>query len=310
MFSTYLYKDSTALYTLSGLKVRSYHNMSNNNQMMIPSSTNLNPTATSTTSTTNFQRRGAFIVLEGIDRCGKTTQCALLLKHLVSLSLAALAIRFPDRTTAVGQVIDQYLKSSSSTRSVDDRAIHLLFSANRWEAIPSILETLHQGKHIICDRYAYSGVAFTSAKIESDMDPATATALRAMGPTGNEEGIGFDLEWCMAPDRGLPAPDCVIFLNLSQDESEKRGGYVSFYNAHVSFPGHLFPLPDPRQADNTIQSLNYLFKFLSIICKGTEGKGMRNENYNYECVNDFNNFKNGMSNIKEFHGISSMHHKQ
>jgi thymidylate kinase len=39
----------------------------------------------------------------------------------------------------------------------------------------------------ICDRYAFSGVAFSSAK-------------------------GLDLDWCMSCDRGLPAPDAVIFL--------------------------------------------------------------------------------------------------
>ena len=33
-------------------------------------------------------KRGAFILLEGVDRCGKTTQVGLLVKHLLSLSLA------------------------------------------------------------------------------------------------------------------------------------------------------------------------------------------------------------------------------
>lgn len=37
---------------------------------------------------------------------------------------------FPDRTTAVGDMIDTYL---SSKADLDDAAIHLLFSANRWE---------------------------------------------------------------------------------------------------------------------------------------------------------------------------------
>lgn len=44
-------------------------------------------------------KRGAFILLEGVDRCGKTTQVSLLVKHLLSLSLATVAYRFPDRTT-------------------------------------------------------------------------------------------------------------------------------------------------------------------------------------------------------------------
>jgi dTMP kinase len=157
----------------------------------------------SPTSIASSPRRGAFIVLEGVDRCGKTTQCGLLLKHLLSIGLSAMAIRFPDRTTAVGSLINNYLQSS---QNLDDRAIHLLFSANRWEAVPNMQEQLAAGTTLICDRYAHSGVAFTSGKqLDGDLT----------------------VDWCKGPDIGLPAPDAVIFLNLSQDESEKRGGYVS-----------------------------------------------------------------------------------
>ena len=149
-------------------------------------------------------QRGAFILLEGVDRCGKTTQCSLLLKHLVSLGVAAAAMRFPDRTTAVGNLINQYLIGSTD---LDDRAIHLLFSSNRWEGSNKLEQHLfQQGQTVICDRYAYSGVAFTSAKPRAD------------------QGGPLPLEWCRHPDVGLPAPDCVIFLDLSQEEAEQRGG--------------------------------------------------------------------------------------
>lgn len=153
----------------------------------------------------NPSKRGAFIVLEGVDRCGKTTQCGLLLRHLVSMGVAAVAMRFPDRTTLVGQLINSYLASKDV--ALDDRAIHLLFSANRWEAAPKIAKTLAAGTSIVCDRYAHSGVAFSSAKVS---DPP------------------LTVEWCQSPDVGLPAPDVVIFLDLSQEVAEQRGGYVIF----------------------------------------------------------------------------------
>ena len=60
-------------------------------------------------------------------------------------------MRFPDRTTAIGQMINSYLQSSTE---MDDRAIHLLFSANRWEAKANIEATLAAGTSIVCDRYA------------------------------------------------------------------------------------------------------------------------------------------------------------
>jgi len=154
------------------------------------------------------QKRGAFILLEGVDRCGKTTQCSLLLKQLISLSVAAVALRYPDRTTPIGSMIDGYLRSG---KDMDDKAIHLLFSANRWEASKDLAQKLADGKTIVCDRYAYSGVAFSSAKIKSE------------DSIKKEECLSID--WCKGPDIGLPAPDCVIFLDLSQEEAEKRGGY-------------------------------------------------------------------------------------
>lgn len=152
------------------------------------------------------QKRGAFILLEGVDRCGKTTQVARLTARLLAASLAATAMRFPDRTTATGQIINSYLQSPST--QLDDHAVHLLFSANRWEAADKIAAAVQAGTTVVCDRYAYSGVAFSSAKVASD---GTETPL-------------LSLEWCQAPDRGLPAPDCVIFLDLSQEEAEQRGG--------------------------------------------------------------------------------------
>jgi hypothetical protein len=74
--------------------------------------------------------RGAFILFEGVDRCGKTTQATRLVKSLCDAGQPAVLMRFPDRETAIGGQIDAYLKGSAE---VDDRAIHLLFSANRWE---------------------------------------------------------------------------------------------------------------------------------------------------------------------------------
>jgi len=69
------------------------------------------------------------------------------------------------------------------------------------------VQTLADGKTVVCDRYAYSGVAFSSAKED-------------------EEGKGIlSMDWCKGPDLGLPAPDAVLFLDLDQDEAEKRGGY-------------------------------------------------------------------------------------
>ncbi|KIY71805.1 thymidylate kinase [Cylindrobasidium torrendii FP15055 ss-10] len=141
--------------------------------------------------------RGAFIVIEGLDRSGKTTQIAALYEHLISLGKKVEQIKFPDRTTAIGKMIDAYLKSQAD---IDDHAIHLLFSANRWESVSKILKLLEEGTTILCDRYAFSGIAFSASK-----------------------GLPFD--WCKTPDVGLPEPDMVLFLDVSPEVAQERGGY-------------------------------------------------------------------------------------
>lgn len=69
-------------------------------------------------------------MLEGLDRSGKSSQCAHLAKFLAQRGVAVEAWRFPDRSTPMGHMISSYLASETE---LDDAAIHLLFSANRWE---------------------------------------------------------------------------------------------------------------------------------------------------------------------------------
>lgn len=49
-------------------------------------------------------------------------------------------------------------------KELPDEAIHLLFSANRWERAKNIIQSLENGITVIVDRYCYSGVAFSAAK--------------------------------------------------------------------------------------------------------------------------------------------------
>jgi len=74
--------------------------------------------------------RGAFILFEGVDRCGKTTQAKRLAEALSSSGKGSAFMRFPDRDTAIGAQLNAYLTSAAE---LDDHAVHLLFSANRWE---------------------------------------------------------------------------------------------------------------------------------------------------------------------------------
>ncbi|KNC82590.1 thymidylate kinase, variant [Sphaeroforma arctica JP610] len=142
-------------------------------------------------------RRGTLIVLEGCDRSGKSTQARMLVDSLTQEGHPSKLMRFPDRTTTLGKTINDYLTSAVE---MSDQAIHLLFSANRWEAMKQMEADLNAGTTLVVDRYAFSGVAFTAAK-------------------------GLDLQWCKNPDTGLYAPDVTIYMDLPVDEAMRRGGF-------------------------------------------------------------------------------------
>lgn len=141
--------------------------------------------------------RGMLIVFEGLDRSGKTTQCQLLMDYFKTTKQAATLIQFPCRTTNVGKLLDAYLKSEIQ---LEAHVAHLLFSANRWEFKNTICELLRRGTHVVLDRYAFSGLAFSVAK-------------------------NLPMFWCMQPDAGLPAPDIIFFLDVSPETIATRSGY-------------------------------------------------------------------------------------
>jgi dTMP kinase len=60
-------------------------------------------------------------------------------------------------------MLNQYLRNKDFKFS--DEAIHLFFSANRWEMKEQILKDLASGITLVCDRYAFSGVAYSAAKV-------------------------------------------------------------------------------------------------------------------------------------------------
>uniref|UniRef100_A0ABI7X2R7 Thymidylate kinase-like domain-containing protein n=1 Tax=Felis catus TaxID=9685 RepID=A0ABI7X2R7_FELCA len=77
-------------------------------------------------------RRGALIVLEGVDRAGKSTQSRKLVATLCASGHRAELLRFPERSTEIGKLLSSYLEKKSE---VEDHSVHLLFSANRWEQV-------------------------------------------------------------------------------------------------------------------------------------------------------------------------------
>ena len=88
-------------------------------------------------------------------------------------------------------------------KELDDHAVHLLFSANRWELEQEIRNKLQRGTNVTIDRYANSGVAFSASK------------------------PSLSLDWCKQPDIGLPKPNLTCFLDVSEEVAMKRADFGS-----------------------------------------------------------------------------------
>lgn len=176
-------------------------------------------------------QRGRLIVVEGLDKAGKSTQCAAVAEHInlrqrqqldqqqldqhhhqasvvgpgpgPGPGLARIQ-RFPERSPAAapatGALLDAYLRGEREIASW--QASHLLFAANRWERAGALeRELVERGATLVLDRYCYSGWAYSVAG----------------------SGGGVDLAWARACDAGLPRPDLVVFLDLDAGGASARG---------------------------------------------------------------------------------------
>lgn len=70
------------------------------------------------------------VVFEGGDRCGKTTQIELLHGFLTARQVPCVRLKYPDRTTPSGRIIDAHLKG---TLELDNETITLVLTSNLWD---------------------------------------------------------------------------------------------------------------------------------------------------------------------------------
>ena len=138
--------------------------------------------------------KARLIVLEGMDKAGKGTQCKLLNEYLNKNGKKSQVLDFPDYTTALGKEIRKFLNGKNNFPL---EVQHMLLSANRWEKKETILNILNTGTTIIMDRYYQSNLVYGLSN-------------------------GLDLDWLANLDKGLPKEDLVIILEISSNTSNKR----------------------------------------------------------------------------------------
>src|SRR3954451_4434593 len=157
---------------------------------------------------------GRFIVFEGLDGAGTTTQAKLLADHLQQKGRTVYLAHQPS-DGPVGQLIRQILAGRAATTQadgklgmVDERVMALLFASERLDLLGSQIEPrLARGEDVILDRYTLSSLAYQGASV-------------------------FDV-FIVAANRFARRPDLTLFLyvpaTIALDRVRSRGAKLERY---------------------------------------------------------------------------------
>jgi dTMP kinase len=145
---------------------------------------------------TERKDRGKLIVIEGLDKSGKTIQSKLLFNFYNKIFPGLVSLlNFPDYTTRIGKEIQLFLEGKVK---YTNEVKHILLSANRWEKKSEIERLREQNNIIILNRYYQSNLVYGLAN-------------------------GMNIDWLINLDYGLPKEDIVIVLDIDPIISYKRG---------------------------------------------------------------------------------------
>ncbi|HON18831.1 MAG TPA: thymidylate kinase [Salinivirgaceae bacterium] len=109
----------------------------------------------------------SFIVIEGLDGSGKSTQVKKVCHYLSEHNIPFEYIHFPRlEDPFFGLLIARFLRGEFGTlHSVDPYLVAMLYASDRWHAAATINDWIMQGKLVLVDRYVYSNIAYQTSKI-------------------------------------------------------------------------------------------------------------------------------------------------
>jgi dTMP kinase len=143
---------------------------------------------------------GAFIVFEGGDGVGKSTQAGLLAEWFAAAGREVVRT-FEPGDTPIGAKIRQLLLSPE-TGELPPRAEALLYAADKASHVAEVvLPALQRGAVVICDRYVDSMIAYQGAGRVLDFSEVEKLAEWATGGLRPDLTVLLDLDPVEAMDQ-------------------------------------------------------------------------------------------------------------
>ena len=159
------------------------------------------------------RKKGLFIVFEGLDGSGKSTQSNLLVKSLRRSGQDVEKVDFPQYGTKSAGLIEEYLNGKYGTaEEVGPYRASIFFAADRYAASFRVRKWLDSGKIVVSDRYIASNIGHQGGKIASSRE--RRKFVRWL----------FNLEYEIF---GIPHPDITVILKTSPRFSRSMSSNIS-----------------------------------------------------------------------------------
>lgn len=174
-----------------------------------------------------MKNRGKFIVFEGIDGSGKSTQMKLLAKKLEDRGIKA-RLTLEPTYGLVGETLHDIL---SGKIKADPKVIAALFVADRLDHLTNqedgVLKNLDAGETVICDRYYFSSYAYQSTEVPSEwVVEANKLCAETLRP---DVTLFIDISPQVAMERILSNRDSVEIYETEEKLTKVRDAYFAAF---------------------------------------------------------------------------------
>jgi dTMP kinase len=151
----------------------------------------------------------SFVVIEGLDGSGKSTQIKLLKEFFKNNNIEFEFLHFPVIDSPIfGELIASFLRGDlGALEQVNPYVVALLYAGDRKNSASQIVKWQKEKKLVLTDRYVYSNIAYQCAKLSYDEEKERLYNWI------------FEMEYKYF---GIPKPDINIFLDVPFEFTRKK----------------------------------------------------------------------------------------